>query len=118
MGDFRKLRAWEAADDLAVAIYKATKGFPVDERYALSSQIRRAVVSVPSNIAEGAGRNSNPEFRRFVQIALGSANEVAYQVHLAGRLEYLTLPVVVDLCAKIESVKRMLAALSKSLDPK
>jgi four helix bundle protein len=118
MGDFKKLRAWEAADDLAVAIYRATNGFPGDERYGLRSQIRRAAVSVPSNVAEGAGRNSNPEFRRFVQIALGSANEVAYQVHLAGRLGYIKPVLVLELGTMTESVKRMLSALSTSLAPK
>jgi four helix bundle protein len=118
MGDFRKLRAWEAADDLAVAVYRATNGFPADERYGLRSQLRRAAVSVPSNVAEGAGRNSNPEFRRFVQIALGSANEVAYQVHLAGRLSYIPNETVLELGAKVESVKRMLSALSTRLDRK
>ena len=118
MGDFKKLRAWEAADDLVVAVYQATNSFPADERYGLRSQLRRAAVSVPSNIAEGAGRNSNPEFRRFIQIALGSANEVAYQVHLAGRLGYIEPELVLELGSKTESVKRMLSVLSSTLGPK
>jgi four helix bundle protein len=115
MGDFRKLKAWQAADDLAVEIYTHTKGFPSHELYGLRSQLRRAAVSIPSNVAEGAGRNGDVEFRRFVNIALGSASEVAYQIHLSARLGYLSEPVAATLGANAESVKRLLAALSKSL---
>ena|SRR5690349_6780909 len=116
MGDFRKLKAWQAADDLIVDLYRATKGFPSDERFGLTSQLRRAAVSIGSNIAEGAGRNGDAEFRRFLVIALGSANEVSYQVHLAGRLNYLEPKAAAELGTKVGSVKRMLAALVKSLD--
>ncbi|MEO6068477.1 MAG: four helix bundle protein [Gemmatimonadota bacterium] len=111
MGDYKKLKVWEAADTLAVALYRHTKGFPNHELYGLRSQLRRAVVSIPSNLAEGAGRNTDKEFRHFTSIALGSANEVAYQVHLSGRLGYLKPDVVAELEAKAEVIKRMLAAL-------
>ena len=117
MGDYKKLRAWQAADDLAVEVYAQTKGFPNHELYGLRSQLRRAAVSIPSNIAEGAGRNGDAEFRHFIRIALGSASEVAYQIHLSGRLNYLPAPLVADLGSKVESVKRMLAALLESLGP-
>jgi four helix bundle protein len=113
MGDYKKLKVWQAADDLAVQIYAHTKGFPNHELYGLRSQLRRAAVSVPSNIAEGAGRNGDKEFSRFVNIALGSANEVAYQIHLSGRLGYMTPEVVNDLGARSEAIKRMLAALCR-----
>lgn len=113
MGDYKKLKVWQAADDLAVELYTQTKAFPSHELYGLRSQLRRASVSIPSNLAEGAGRNGDAEFRHFVRIALGSANEVAYQVHLAGRLGYLQPQIVNDLGTKIEAIKRMLAVLAR-----
>src|SRR5690348_3363574 len=89
MGDFRKLKAWEKADEFVLEVYRATENFPVSERYGLRSQIRRAAVSVPSNLAEGAGRGTDPQFVQFVRNALGSANEVEYQLSLAQRLGFL-----------------------------
>lgn len=88
--DFRKIRAWELADDLAVKIYRLTKGFPSQELYGLVSQLRRAVVSVPANIAEGSNRGSKNEYLHFLHIAAGSLAEVEYYLHLAARLEYLS----------------------------
>ena len=91
MRDFTKIRAWQLADDLAVAIYGITKKrFPDDERYGLTSQIRRAAVSVASNIAEGAKRSHPGDYLRFLEIAYGSLGEVEYQLHLAHRLGYLS----------------------------
>lgn len=87
--DFRKIRAWELADDLAVKIYRLTKGFPSQELYGLVSQLRRAVVSVPANIAEGSNRGSKNEYLHFLHIAAGSLAEVEYYLHLAARLEYI-----------------------------
>jgi four helix bundle protein len=89
MRDFRKLLAWQKADDLAVTVYRATKHFPSAEKFGLISQLRRAAVSVAANIAEGSGRHTLKDFRRFLYMARGSLSEVQYYVHLAGRLDYL-----------------------------
>jgi len=90
MKDFRQLKVWEKAHQLALAVYKVTKGFPKEELYGLTSQIRRASMSIPTNIAEGCGRNTDAEFARFLQIAMGSASETEYQLLLAHDLEFLT----------------------------
>jgi four helix bundle protein len=87
--DFKNIKAWRFADDLAVEIYSATKSFPREELYCLTSQLRRAVVSVPTNIAEGASRESKKEYLYFLNIASGSIAEVEYILHLATRLGYL-----------------------------
>ena len=88
--DFKKIIVWQKADDLAVDIYEMTRtNFPKDELYGLTSQIRRAAVSVAANIVEGSGRNSPADFLRFLGIAQGSLSEVEYYLHLAHRLEYL-----------------------------
>ncbi|MCH8824063.1 MAG: four helix bundle protein [Planctomycetes bacterium] len=87
--DHRKLRAFELADELALSVYQRTRVFPDDERYGLTSQIRRAAVSVAANIVEGAGRDSEPDFVRFLHIALASLREVGYYIDLARRLNYL-----------------------------
>jgi four helix bundle protein len=89
MGDFRELLAWQRARALAGAIYRSTENFPVRERFGLAAQMRRAAISVVSNIAEGAGRGSDPEFRRFLQIARGSLGELQTQIIIASDLRLL-----------------------------
>ena len=89
MQDFRKLRVWQKAHQLSLDIYKATKRFPKDEIYGLTSQIRRATVSIGANIAEGSGKDSNIEFKRFLSIAMGSSSELENHLLLARDLEYL-----------------------------
>lgn len=83
MRDFRQLNVWEEAHKLTLEIYKLTKNFPKEELFGLTSQMRRATVSISSNIAEGCGRGSNKEYANFIQIALGSAYEIDYQLLLA-----------------------------------
>jgi four helix bundle protein len=87
--DFKNIKAWRLADDLAVEVYSYTKSFPKEELYCLTSQLRRAVVSIPTNIAEGANRESKKEYLYFLSIANGSAAEVEYLLHLANRLGFL-----------------------------
>jgi four helix bundle protein len=111
VGDYRKLRAWVAADGLAVAVYRETGKFPPSEHFGLRSQLRRAVVSIPSNIAEGCGRNTLPQLRQFTRFALGSASEVEYQLGLAGRLGFLEPSIADSLVAETGEVKKMLAGL-------
>jgi four helix bundle protein len=89
MRDFRKIMAWEKADDLVVLIYEVTKAFPREELYGLTSQLRRAVVSVAANIAEGSGKQYLKEFRQFLYTARASLSEVEYYIHLSHRLGYL-----------------------------
>jgi len=86
---YRELIAWQKGMDLAEAVYQATKGFPREEAYGLTSQLRRAAVSIPSNIAEGQGRRSTKDFIRFLGVAYGSVQEVETQIILATRLGYL-----------------------------
>jgi len=88
--DYRKSKAWQRCDDLAVAIYEATRGFPKHETYGLTSQMRRAAVSIAANIAEGSGRATRKDYLRFLYQARGSLREVEYYIHLARRLAYLS----------------------------
>ena len=115
MKDFRQLKVWEKAHQLALAVYKATKGFPKEELYGLTSQIRRSSMSVPTNIAEGCGRNTDADFARFLQIAMGSASETEYQLILAHDLQFLPKDSYEKLHNDVEEVKRMLASLLKTI---
>lgn len=111
MQDFKKLKVWQKAHDVTLAVYRCTRGFPREERFALVDQLRRAAMSVPSNIAEGAGRLGNREFRSFLSIAAGSASEVEYQLLLARDLDYISHATHDDLVSQLHEVKRMLAGL-------
>lgn len=91
MMPYERLRAWKACDDLAVAVYKETEKFPKHELYGLTSQLRRAAFSAAANIAEGSAKRGSREFRRFLDISIGSLSDVAYALHVAKRLEYLSV---------------------------
>lgn len=93
MRDHTKLRAFEMADNLAVLIYQVTAEFPREELYGLTSQIRRAAVSVPSNIVEGCARESQPDYLRFLTMAFGSLRELHYQLDLSKRLGFLRIKI-------------------------
>lgn len=114
-GCFRQLRAWQAACDLAEAVYRACAAFPDDEKYGITSQLRRAAVSVPSNIAEGSGRSGRREYARFVGIAAGSLAEVRSLLELAKRLGYLSREGQDALDARADQVARMLHGLIRAL---
>lgn len=94
---YRQFIAWQKAMDLAEEVYRATRTFPKEELYGMTSQLRRAVVSIPSNIAEGQGRQSTGEFRQFLGNARGSLLEVESQILLAERLQYLSGPITEEL---------------------
>ena len=115
MKDFRQLKVWEKSHQLALAVYKVTKEFPKEELYGLTSQIRRSSMSIPTNIAEGCGRNTDADFARFLQMAMGSASETEYQLILARDLEFLPKDSYEQLHNEVEEVKRMLASLLKTL---
>ena len=87
--DFKKIKAWQHADDLAIQVYRQTKSFPREELFGITSQLRRAVVSIPTNIVEGANREHKKEYLHFLHIAKGSIAETEYLLGLAKRLEYL-----------------------------
>jgi four helix bundle protein len=107
----KKLDVWAAAVDLAHLIYKTTDRFPVREQFGLTSQARRAAVSIPSNIAEGAARHTKREFVQFLHIAKGSLSELDTQLELARRLEYLGQMEWEMLDAQLERVDKMLSGL-------
>ncbi|MBI2760072.1 MAG: four helix bundle protein [Chloroflexi bacterium] len=115
MRDFRDLKVWERAHKLTLGVYAASKGFPRDELDGLTSQIRPSAASVPANIAEGCGRNGSAELSRFMQIALGSASELEYQILLAHDLGYLTDGDFEHLAANTIEVKRMLGSFIQRL---
>jgi four helix bundle protein len=113
--DYRNLVAWQKSMDLAEAIYRETAEFPLEERYGLTSQMRRAAVSIPSNIAEGQGRrSSDDEFVRYLQIALGSLCELETQMELALRLKLLTEKQAAALRPAADEVGRIMNGLLRS----
>jgi len=113
--DFRGITAWQRAHALTLRVYRATSGFPGDERFGLVSQIRRACASIPTNVAEGCGRSTNNELARFIDIATGSASEVEYQLLLAKDLGYLPKDEHADLSTEVIEIRRMLLAFNKTL---
>ena len=115
MRDHTKLRAFELADELAMLVSQETRAFPSDEKFGLTSQMRRAAVSVPSNIVEGAARSSQADFVRFLGIAYGSAREVEYQVSLASRLGFLDQSSSQSLTEKCVETSKVLNGLIRSL---
>jgi four helix bundle protein len=115
MKDFRELVVWEKSHQLTLAVYKETAGFPKNELYGLTSQIRRACSSIAANIAEGCGRIGDPEFCRFLTIASGSASEVDYHLLLARDLGYYPAMVYDRLRTQIIEVRRMLASLIRKI---
>ena len=115
MRDHRKLRAFELADELAVVIYQVTRKFPKEEIYGLTSQMRRAAVSIPSNIVEGCARESQAEYLRFLEIAFGSLRELYYQYGLAKRLGYTMESEFTELDAKMIEAQKVLGSLIRSM---
>ena len=115
MKDFRKLKVWGKAHEFVLFLYRETQAFPSSEQFGLTSQLRRAAVSIPSNIAEGCGRNSDPELRRFCEIAMGSASEVEYQLLLCKDIGFLTPEKHTSLHASLLDCKRMLNTFIQTL---
>jgi four helix bundle protein len=114
--DFKHLRVWQRAHELTLRIYQSSRDFPKDEMYGLTSQLRRAAASIGANIAEGCGRRSDPEMRRFVQIARGSACELEYHLLLAKDLRLLSTASFEDFEARILEIQRMLTSLTHRLN--
>ncbi len=116
MRDYTKIAAWQKADDLTVAIYEATKLFPREEVYALTSQMRRSAYSVPANIVEGATRESKKDYLHFLYIARGSLTETRYFVHLSRRLGYLPMEGETRLREQADEALRLLAGLIRAVE--
>lgn len=117
MRDFRELKVWQKAHQLVIDVYQQTKSFPEDERFGLTIQLRRASASVPTNIAEGCGREGDRELARFISIAAGSASETEYQLLLAHDLGYVSQEAYRKLQVQVSEVKRMLTGFMKKLTP-
>jgi four helix bundle protein len=115
MKNFKNLSVWEKSHQLTINVYKQTTNFPAHELYGLTSQIRRACVSIPSNIAEGSGRNSDPEFARFLTIAHGSASELSYQLFLSFEIGYISSESYSILESNVTEVQKMLNAFIQKL---
>ena len=114
MKDFRQLDVWKKGHQLTLEIYDATQGFPRDELYGLTRQLRSAAASIPTNIAEGCGRSQN-DLGRFLTISMGSAHELEYLLLLARDLSFLTASSYDPLNARTLEVKKMLFALIRSI---
>ena len=115
MKDFRKQKVWQKSHKLTLEIYKVTMGFPRNELYGLTSQLRRCCSSIPANIAEGCGRNSDADFSRFLQIAMGSAAELEYHLLLSRDLGMLDDVSYENLSQKTIEIKQMLTSFIKKL---
>ena len=115
MQDFKELQVWKKSHDLTLRVYELTSQFPREEIYGLTSQVRRACASIPTNIAEGCGRGSSADLARFLQIAMGSTSEVEYLILLARDLEYFNSNQYAELIDTTIEVKKMLTSLLKRI---
>jgi len=115
MGDFKELKVWQKAPRFVIDVYRQSRSFPADERFGLTAHLRKSATSVPSNIAEGCGREGERELARFLSIAAGSASESEYQLLLARDLDYLLPDIHRQLDDQVNEVKRMLNSFIKTL---
>lgn len=115
MSHFRKILVWQKSISLVTKIYKSTRNFPKEEIFGLTSQIKRSSISIPSNIAEGSGRESNKDFLRFLYISLGSLFEMQTQLEIAKNIEYLIEEEFNNLYEDSREIERMLVSLIKKI---
>jgi four helix bundle protein len=113
---YKDLKVWQKAIELSIDIYQITEKFPKDERFGLVSQMNRSSVSIPSNIAEGAGRNGQKDFNNFLGIALGSCFELDTQLVISNKLNYLSDQEFEESELKLEHIQNMIVKLKKSLN--
>jgi len=113
--NYRDLKVWQKSMKLVSAIYMLTKKLPESERFVLTSQLQRAAISVPSNIAEGRGRGTDKEFIRFIHITLGSLAEIDTQLELAVRLGYCQQKDILEMATEVLEIRKMLFALKRAL---
>jgi four helix bundle protein len=117
MHRFKKLEMWQQSRVFCTEIYAVTSSFPDSERFGLTSQLRRSSVSIPSNIAEGSSRNSNKDFSRFLDIAIGSAYEIETQLLISSDLNFIAEEKLNTLNEKLQSITKMMYHFKKSLNP-
>ena len=115
MKTHRDLKVWNNSVELVTKVYKISNDFPKEELFGLTSQIRRSAVSIPSNIAEGAARNSKKEFNNFLSIALGSASELETQLLISNKLKYLNVLDYESLMGELTAIQKMIQGLMKNL---
>lgn len=118
MHNYKELNVWKRAIKFTVQVYKISRSFPADERFGLTSQIRRSAVSVPSNIAEGAGRRTNGEFENFLGIAHGSICELETQLYVAFELGYVDIEIFQEVTTELTEIQKMLYALILKFEKK
>ena len=116
MHNYRELNIWKRPIKIAVEVYKVSAVFPSSERYEITSQVKRAVVSVASNIAEGAGRNTDKEFNHFLGIAIGSSFEVYTQLVIAGELGLIKIEILEPLLTELEEIQKMIRGFKEKLN--
>ena len=116
MRDFSKLSIWQKSHELTLKIYTLTKSFPREEIFGLTSQMRRSASSIPTNIAEGCGRSSNPQFKHFLNFSIGSTSELEYQIILSKDLHYISDIAFNELHPLITEVRKMIYAYREKLD--
>lgn len=112
---FRDLKIWQQSMELVTEIYRATSSFPEEEKYGLTSQLRRSSVSIPSNISEGFGRNSQGDFKRFVNISMGSLFELQTQIEVAKNLEFISKEIFENLYDYSREIERMMSSFIRTL---
>ena len=115
MQDFRNLKVWQKAHALTLAVYRATRNFPPDEKFGITSQLRRSCASISANLAEGCARGGDVDFARFVNVAAASASETDYHLILARDLQYLEESDYQSLYEQVSEVKRMLNSFERTL---
>lgn len=115
MHNYKELNVWKLAVELATEVYKVTTQFPAEEKFGLQSQIRRSAVSIASNIAEGAGRGSNGEFKQFLGIAYGSAYELETQLLISRKLTFISEEEINEVVIRIETIQKMIYKLKSRL---
>ena len=115
MRDYKNLQVWQKAHHLTLAVYRQTRGFPNEEKFGLTSQIRRSCESIPANLAEGCGRRSDGEMGRFIQIAMGSGAELSYHLLLARDLGLLSSSAHDELDRSLSEIMKMLSSLSQRI---
>ena len=118
MQNYKELKVWQKSHAFTLKGYAITKSFPKDELYSLTNQLRRAASSVPANIAEGCGKNSNNELAHFLNISLGSSNETEYFLILSKDLKYLSENIFIELEDNINEIKAMLISLNNKVRTK
>jgi len=113
--DFQKIRAWERGHQMTLDVYRMTRYYPREELFGLTSQMRRAAASIPTNIAEGCGRRSEADLARFMDMSRGSASELTYQMILSRDLEYLAHDVAEKVMVELDEIGRMITSYSRQL---